>query len=105
MKATLSFSLPEEQQEFSNAVQGSSLRAAIDDIQMEVFRPARKHGYRNERIQQLVEKLDDLVANAELTDWPSFPDHGEPIDATFLIGLLETEFFQILIDRGIYHDY
>ena len=59
MKATLKFSLPEEQQEFLDAQNGSRYKGQIDQIWMEVFRPRRKHGYKDEEINALLEKLGD----------------------------------------------
>ena len=67
MKATLSFNLPEEQEEFENAVNGSKYKWKMDDIWDKVFRPAFKHGYSqagltelSDRDYEVIEKLADI---------------------------------------------
>jgi hypothetical protein len=80
----LRFKLPEEEVEFELAQRASDLNGAISDISNEVFRPARKHGYGDEEITELIKKL------------------GES-DACALIGLLEKKFISILEDRDILH--
>ena len=81
MKATLSFTLPEEQEEFDVACRASGAFAALADVREHIFRPARKHGYSDSEIELLLEKLDD--------------------DGINLIDLLERKFNAILFDRGI----
>ena len=44
-KASLSFSLPEEQESFDAALNGWKYKAAVEDIWQNVFRPRYKHGY------------------------------------------------------------
>jgi hypothetical protein len=88
-KVTLTFELPEEQEEFSVAEAGGRSISAIHDIRNEIFRPARKHGYTNPEIQRLVERLDKL---AEGTDVGG---------ATELIWELEQLFNAILIEYNI----
>jgi hypothetical protein len=72
-KAKLEFSLPEEQEEFSTAVRSSNMRSALWEISQRVFRPARKHGYPDESIQELLNKLgedgEDLVSKLEKLFW------------------------------------
>lgn len=58
MRATLTFNLPEEEQEFLVTSKAGSLQAAIWDVGQEVFRPARKHGYPDSALQALVEAND-----------------------------------------------
>jgi hypothetical protein len=55
MKATLSFNLPEDTEDFELASKARDLHCALWDIAQEVFRPARKHGYSNETLYKLVE--------------------------------------------------
>lgn len=78
----LVFKLPEESEEFETAVKSGSYKAALEDISNEVFRPARKHGYNNPDIYNLLKALPEGT--------------GEE-----LIGLLEQEFSRILQDREI----
>jgi hypothetical protein len=81
MKATLSFTLPEEQEEFDVACRASGAFAALADVREHIFRPARKHGYSDMEINALMDKLG--------------------ADATNLIHHLECRFNAILFDRGI----
>lgn len=82
MIGTLRFKLPEEHEEFEIAQKGGDYKFALWDIGQQVFRPARKHGYAEDDIRELIQKI------------------GEE-DATKLIGLLEQKFFEILDSRGI----
>jgi len=82
MKAMLEFNLPEENIEFKHAVDGSKAHAALCDIQDEVFRPARKHGYPDKDIAEILEKIESSSPNKYL---------GEE-----LIRLLEDKFIEIL---------
>lgn len=82
--ATLKFSLPEEQQDFKLAMQAGAQHSALWAISQEVFRPARKHGYSQQHIAALLDKL------------------GE--DGTLLIAHLEREFFDILKTYDINFD-
>ena len=101
MKGTLEFNLPEEQEEFEQAVNAGKMSAALFDIRQQVFRPARKHGYNRADIQQLIDKLDELVAqHASATDWPR-DEYQSFKDATYLISLLEGLFNQILDENGV----
>jgi hypothetical protein len=101
MKGILEFNLPEEQDEFDQAASAGKLSAALFDTRQQVFRPARKHGYSRDDIQQLVEKLDELViAHASASDWPR-DEYQSFKDATYLIGLLEGLFNQILDENEV----
>lgn len=62
MKAKLEFNLPEEREEYEAAVNGARNQLRIEDIWEELFRPRHKHGYNNERLQQLL--ADDKVNEA-----------------------------------------
>jgi len=101
VKGILEFDLPMEQEEFEQASSAGKLSAALFDVRQQVFRPARKHGYSRADIQQLVEKLDGLViAHASLADWPR-DEYQSLKDATYLIGLLEGVFNQVLEENGV----
>lgn len=76
MKATLTFTLPEETDDFDWARKGSDAFAALADVSACIFRPARKHGYSDVAISELVAKIGD--------------------DALDLIGLLEDRFHRVL---------
>lgn len=81
MKGKLEFTLPEEQEEFNLAVSAGRMHTCLWEISQEVFRPARKHGYPDEKIQTLLTELGEK---------------GEE-----LVGLLEAKFCGILNDNGV----
>ena len=81
MRATLSFNLDEEEQNFEQSRKGPVAFDCLQQISQEVFRPARKHGYNDPKIAALLEKLG-----------------GEGED---LVGLLEEAFYQILRDHDV----
>ena len=62
------FNLPEEQQDFEEALNGSKYKNYLDDIWNNLFRSRHKHGYSNQRINELLEdpkceELMDLLEN------------------------------------------
>jgi hypothetical protein len=75
------FNLPDDAHDYRHAAKGYDYYLALRETADDVFRPARKHGYPNRAIQDLVDKIGD--------------------DAEELIGLLESEFSEILVDLGI----
>lgn len=84
MKAILEFNLSpgsEDADEFKLAIQASRMAAALGDILQELFRPARKHGYSDLN-------LADMVAQ-------------HPEYSSELINMLEERFHKILQDRGV----
>jgi hypothetical protein len=101
MKGILEFNLQEERDEFETAVMAPNMRSALFDVRQMVFRPARKHGYSRQDIQELVEKLDKLVASDAGKDWWPCDEYGQPKDATYLISMLEGLFSQILEESGV----
>ena len=62
------------------ALNANSAFNAISDIRLEVFRPARKHGYSDKAIDGILERNEE---------------------AQELISLLEDRFNRVLDDRGI----
>jgi hypothetical protein len=96
MKATLSFNLPEERDEFETAVNAGKYKAALWEVSQYVFRPARKHGYADARIQALIDKLDAVKV-------PDFDGYTEDMvgGGTELISQLEKLFYEILREEGI----
>jgi hypothetical protein len=69
VKAILEFQLPEEQEEYELANKALDMHSALFDTGQQVFRPHRKHGYSDENIQALLDKLGqdgyDLVSALE----------------------------------------
>lgn len=66
MKAKLEFDLPEEREEHEDALNGSKYKYQLDDIWNKMFRPRHKHGYMDEKINEIVrspegEKLMDYL--------------------------------------------
>jgi len=53
-KATLSFSIPEEQDDFNDAMNGWRYKNQIDEIWNTVFRPYYKHGYSDQELNKLL---------------------------------------------------
>lgn len=80
-KAILEFNLPEETEDFELATKAGAMAIALWDIRQEIFRPARKHGYPQSDIQELLDKL------------------GE--DGVELVSKLEHLFSDIIVNRNI----
>jgi hypothetical protein len=80
MKVTLEYDYNEEKEDVLLALKANSLASALHEIGQNVFRPARKHGYPEQKIQDLFNANE----NAEE-----------------LIGLLETKFHQILNEHDV----
>lgn len=97
-KCILEYTLPEDKEDLDCAINGSTYKHAIWEVSQQVFRPARKHGYSDPRIQSLIEKLDDLVAHHATEDWPK--DEYGHMNAGDLVGLLEKLFYQTLDAAG-----
>lgn len=101
MKATLTFTLPEEQEEFDRTQQAGKMHSALFEISNEIFRPARKHGYNDERLHALIFHLDQAAATlgANNEAWPK--DEYGPLGATDLIQILEEKCYSILRENGV----
>lgn len=82
MEVTLRFTLPDESEELAMAQNGHAYVEALRMTAEHIFRPARKHGYPQDRhqIAEMVEKIGP--------------------DAEELIGRLESLFYEILEDCG-----
>lgn len=98
-KAILEFNLPEEQEEFDKAVKGGAAHYALFDVGQQVFRPARKHGYPDPTLSELLSKLDALVAEHAPAEWP-VDEYGK-LNATDLIQLLERKFYEIVNEQDL----
>ena len=93
-KATISFSIPEETQEFKDAVHVQDYKCVISAVEEEIFRPARKHGYSDRNIQELVDAIDKLIEETQFGEFSKHPkdSHG-PLNATDLIYMLEQKYY------------
>lgn len=80
-EAILRYKLPEDHEEFDTVLQAGEMKAALWAIGEEIFRPARKHGYPERDIGELVTKIGP--------------------DAEELIGLLEKKFYDIIHENNI----
>ncbi len=80
-KATLSYTLPEEREEFMAAASALDLLSAIHEIGEEIFRPARKHGYSDAEINRLLEACGD--------------------SGTELVAALEAKYYEIISELSI----
>jgi len=58
LKATLTFNLPEEKDEFETAARAASVALALDMVWQRLFRPFHKHGYPEGRIDQALKAND-----------------------------------------------
>ena len=101
MKAILEFSLPEEQEEYEITRQAGKMHSAFWTIGNEVFRPARKHGYSDHRLHDLIFFLDQAAAALGDSEekWPK-DEHGH-LNATDLIHILEQKYHDILRENGV----
>lgn len=101
--ATLKYNLPEEQDEFKDAMQGSDCKLVLWEIAQEIFRPARKHGYADKQIAELIASIDAAVEaqHPEGFNRMDLAWEERHINAEDLIGLLEKKFYALLNERGI----
>ncbi len=97
---TIKFRMPDDREDFQSAIKGSAAIAALETIDNDVFRPARKHGYHG-KLQAVVQNIDELVNKLQLPpEWP-VDEFGCKIGATGLIALLEENFRNILKEFDI----
>lgn len=83
MKKILEFNCPEENEEYRLHANGPKAFIALERIAMEVFRPARKHGYGHGPISTFLKE---------------HKQHEELLSE--LIGILESEFYKIKNEEG-----
>ena len=74
------YTLPEEYAEMKLALRASEYQQALYKVSQEIFRPARKHGYDNTKLQTL---MNDNPASFEI------------------VGMLEDMFYEIVKEEGI----
>lgn len=84
----------DDRSEFTRAVKASHAYGAIWDIAQDVFRPARKHGYNDKKIEDLITKAGTHK------DDPEWPEIESSVGAD-LIQELEQKFYKILSDHNI----
>lgn len=66
MKAILEFSLPEEQEEHDDALNGTKYKCQLGEVWDKVFRPRHKHGYNNSILDTFMETNGGQVVMDEL---------------------------------------
>ena len=76
----VTYTLPEEEAEMQLALKAVAYRQALCNVLQEIFRPARKHGYNNAKLQAL---MNDNPASFEV------------------VGMLEDMFWGILKEEGL----
>jgi len=60
-KAILEFNLPEENEDFDLAREGWRYHNQIEEIWQKVFRPYRKHGYPNLKLNKVIEDNPEVA--------------------------------------------
>ena len=111
-KCILEYSLPEDKEDLDCALNGAHYKHALWEVGQEVFRPARKHGYSDPRIQLLIELIDESIVDRSAAsegadngfpplpaDWPK-DDFGH-LTATDLISMLEKLFHETIDRQGV----
>ncbi len=53
MKATITFTLPDEAEEYAECMNAAKYKNALWDVRQLIFRPIRKHGYDEETFDEL----------------------------------------------------
>lgn len=93
MKAVLEFDLfdPEDSSEFKCIQKARDMQISLQDISNEIFRPARKHGYSDSKLNDLLDKSNTTI--------DEFGD--EILIGLEIISILEDKFYRILEERGI----
>jgi hypothetical protein len=54
-KVIIEFNLPEEQEEFQDALNGTKNAIKFSEVWEKLFRPRHKHGYNNSKLQDLID--------------------------------------------------
>jgi hypothetical protein len=67
-KAILEFNLPEERNEYEDAVKGQLSAIIIEEIWQRVFRPAFKRGYSNPEINKLIKSKHGMLLVEKLAE-------------------------------------
>lgn len=87
---------PELESRLRRALNADRYLMALSDIQQEIFRPARKHGYSDPHIAEALAHADEnqVIVNEAGVDYKVGA-------GTELISLLEDKFLEILRDNSI----
>lgn len=67
-KAMLSFTLPEEREEFEDAQNGWKYKNQVEEIWNQVFRPYYKHGYSDQELNKLLNTKEGNLIMSKLSD-------------------------------------
>ena len=93
MRAKLEFDTTDEEdsREFKRCVNATNAYSVIQAIAHDIFRPYRKHGYQDFKIQKMIDNC------------PTFKDaDGDETDhCSEIISLLEDKFYELLSDYNI----
>lgn len=65
MKAQLMFDLDviDDRERFETIAKAEQLKNALYETRMEIFRPARKHGYPEPQLQKLMEEHPEVISD------------------------------------------
>ena len=66
----------EEEAEALRAIQANAMQNALWRIEQEIFRPARKHGYGDQRLDAMLETCGDLVDELSKRFYEILDDEG-----------------------------
>jgi len=82
----------DEREDILLMLNAHKLQMAVHDIQQEVFRPARKHGYEDKEINLALDKCGVTKGKTEYEDYSNGSE---------LISLLESKFIEVLRDNEV----
>jgi hypothetical protein len=99
-KVIIEFNLPEEKEDFSMAIKAGGAFSFLHKVENFVFRPARKNGYSESKLQGLIDILNELVENHAGANHPE-DEYGHKLNATGLIGLLEDRYYELKKEEEI----
>jgi|APGre2960657505_1045072.scaffolds.fasta_scaffold01538_8 hypothetical protein len=94
MKITLEAQDYDDQEKLKRMLNAENAYRALRDIRDEIFRPARKYGYTDKKIINVLDAADTVLVREEKLN----EEYGA---GTELIGLLEEKFFDLLKDHLI----
>jgi len=93
MKAILEFNLDEREDSMNHkrAIKATDAFIALQAIADQIFRPARKHGYGDKRLNELIETSREIIGG----------DGCETHLGSEIISVLEDRFYKILKDLDV----
>lgn len=96
--ASLTFSLPEEQEDMERTIAAVEKvrqhETALREIHQQIFRAARKHGYSDQGLKESFDALYDRFSEEEQMKLDSKTPGS-------FVGLLEDKFFEILKENNL----